>query len=145
MDTHSFWPYLAAYALVMTGLPGGRTQTTRLRVVVLAALQAAVVTAAVRRGEVRVPQILGQGTLWTGIKEALPLGLLYAHLGVPHPSSYLGDIGVFVSKGGLGKTWCDLTFTSPSHYSYMLCKHTYRCCKNVHPLPASCYFDQNNC
>lgn len=77
-------------ALVMaTGLPAGRAWRAWLLVIVLTTLQAAVVTAAVRRGEVRVPQVLSQWTPWTGVKEAFPLGLLHAHLGVPHPSSYL--------------------------------------------------------
>lgn len=91
--------YLAALALVMAaGLPTGRARRARLLVVVLAALQAAVVAAAVRRGEVRVPQVLGQRTLGTGVKQAFALGLLHAHLGVPHPSSYLRGKEASVSK-----------------------------------------------
>jgi len=71
------------------GWPTGRARRAGLLVVTLSALQAAVVTAAVRRVEVCVPQVIGQWTLWTGVKETFPLGLLNAHLRVPHPPSYL--------------------------------------------------------
>lgn len=90
--------YLAAFALVMARLPTGRTWRALLLVVVLAALQATVVTAAIRRREVCVPQVVGQRTLWTGVMEPFPLGLLYAHLGVPHPSSYLRGTEAFMSE-----------------------------------------------
>lgn len=93
--------YLAALALVMAaGLPTGRARRARLLVVVvvLAALQTIVVTAAIRWGEMRVPQVFGQRTLWTGVKEALSLGLLHAHFRVPHPSSYLWGTEVCASK-----------------------------------------------
>lgn len=93
-----FFLYLAAFALVMARLPTGRTWRALLLVVVLAALQAAVVTAAIRRREVCVPQVVGQRTLWTGVKEPFPLGLLYADLGVPHPSSYLRGTEAFMSE-----------------------------------------------
>ena len=100
--------YLAALALVMaTGLFTGRTRRAGLVVVVLAALQASIVTAAVRRGEVRVPQVLSQWTLWTGVEEAFPLGLLHAHLGVTHPSSYLRGEDIFISKMAWDKNSLD--------------------------------------
>lgn len=106
MDTHSLslcsFPalYLAALALVMVAaaLPAGWARRGRLLVVVLAALQARVVAATVRGGEVVVPQVLGQWTLWTGVEETFPLRLLHAHLGIPHPSSHLRGKDVFMSK-----------------------------------------------
>lgn len=81
----------------MAGLPVGRTRRARLLVVELAALQASVLTAAVRRREVRVPQVVGQRTLWTRVEHPLALGLLYAHLWVPHPSPYLCGTDVLMS------------------------------------------------
>lgn len=101
----------------MAGLPVGRTWRARLLVVVLAALQATVVTAAVRRREVRVPQVVGQRTLWTGVEQPFALGLLYAHLWVPHPSPYLRATDVLMSKGGLMKMqFFDLTVSPSSCY-----------------------------
>ncbi|TNN82544.1 hypothetical protein EYF80_007062 [Liparis tanakae] len=60
-----------ALALVMAaGRPTGRARRAGLLVVALSALQGAVVTAAVRRVEVCVPQVVGQWTLWTGVQAA---------------------------------------------------------------------------
>lgn len=113
----SFSLYLAAFALVVAGLPVGRTRRARLLVVVLAALQAAVVTAAVRRREVRVPQVVGQRTLWTRVEQPFALGLLHAHLGVPHPSPYLCGTDVLMSKSGLTKVqFFDRTVSPSSRY-----------------------------
>lgn len=101
--------YLAAFVLVVIRRSDGVTRRAQLLVMVLGALQAGVVTAAVRRGEVRVPQVLGPRTLRTGVEEPFALGLLHANLGVPHPSSYLhrrgeverGARGVSASKAAL--------------------------------------------
>lgn len=103
---HECFPpvYLAAFVLVMICRPAGVTRRAQLLVMVLGALQAGVVTAAVRRREVRVPQVLSPRTLWTGVEEAFPLGLLHANLGVPHPSSYLHSRG--------GRCFCVKSSTS---------------------------------
>lgn len=80
--------------------PAGVTRRAQLLVMVLGALQAGVVAAAVRRREVRVPQVLSPRTLGTGVEEPFPLGLLHANLGVPHPSSYLHRRGEGRGRGG---------------------------------------------
>lgn len=91
-----FHPYLTSFAFVVTCLSGGETRRATLLLVVLTALKAAVVAAAIRRGEVRVPQVIGQWALGTGIKKSLPLGLLHGNLWVSHPSPYL-----HVTKAGV--------------------------------------------
>lgn len=101
--------YLAAFVLVMIRRPAGVTRRAQLLVMVLGALQAGVVTAAVRRREVRVPQVLSPRTLWAGVEEPFPLGLLHANLGVPHPSSYLHRQG---SSGGDERCFCVKSGTS---------------------------------
>lgn len=89
-------PYLTSFAFVVTCLSGGETRRATLLLVVLTALKAAVVAAAIRRGEVRVPQVIGQWALGTGIMKPLPLGLLHGNLWVSHPSPYL-----HVTKAGV--------------------------------------------
>lgn len=118
-----FYTYLAAFVFVKACLSIGRTWRAWILVVVLTSLQPAIVTAAIRRGEMCVPQVLSQRTLWTGIKEPFPLGLLYGHLGVPHPSSYLhgGKKKCSCLKSSLDKLWFPLTFASSS---YCLQVHT---------------------